>query len=63
MEQYAKNEGRGNGGGNRDYFYYYNNPLKIADVNICVKNSWEDNQLQELLDKVKLGKLDDMRIK
>jgi len=58
----AKDKGRTKGGGDRDYFCYYNNPIQIADKKICVARGCTDDELQELLDKTVKLKLDDIRI-
>jgi hypothetical protein len=47
-----------------DFYGYYNNPIPIADAEICCCTGWPDEKkLQELLDKTVKIKLDDIRIK
>jgi len=59
----AKDQGRTKGGGDRDYFCYYNNPIQIAKEKICVCRGCSDKELSELIKNAKLDfKLDDIRI-
>ena len=59
----AKDKGRTKGGGDRDYFCYYNNPIQIAKEKICVCRGCSDEELIDLINEAKLDfKLDDIRI-
>ena len=47
-----------------DYYGYYNNPMKIADAEICSCTGYKDEELIELIKNAKIKKtLDEMRIK
>ena len=46
-----------------DYYGYYNNPMKIADAEICSCTWYSDEELIELINNAELDfKLDDIRI-